>query len=83
MKKMAWTIDGRTYFLNPSYTQGSTGRIWVTGCEMYDKDNEYVGFWYRQNMPVNLIHLLTGHVKAYLSAVPKQTRKYTKRKSTR
>lgn len=72
MKRFTYHVDGRFYFLNPYYRESAGGRIWLEGCEMYDKDGEYVGYWYRHNMPVNLITEITKHVKVFLGLQPRR-----------
>lgn len=72
MKKFSWTIDGRMYFLTPTYKMSPGGRVWISGCEMYDKDADYIGYWYRENMPVNLIHAMARHVKVVLASEPRE-----------
>lgn len=82
MKRFTYTIDGHLYFLNPEYKVGGTGRVWLTGCEMYNREGDFVGYWYRHNMPVNLITEITKHVKLHRSQEPveKQAiRGYTRR----
>lgn len=86
MKRFTYSIDGRMYFLNPEFKRGPTGRIWVIGCEMYDKENEYVGYWHRHNIPVNLIRDMTRHVKMHDANTPTETqtvRGYQRRKPKR
>lgn len=60
-----YTHEGHTYRLVPIFTSGKR-RIWITSCEMYDMDNEFVGTWMRYNMPYPLILSLTRYVKEYI-----------------
>lgn len=70
-----YEANGFGYFLVPNFRRGSTGRIWVIGAEMYSRDKEYVGFWYRENMPQKLIHSLTVYVKEWETVLPTKRRR--------
>lgn len=65
-----YEVDGHGYFLVPTYRTGLRGRIWITGVEMYDREQEYIGYWYRENMPQKLIVALARFVKDWEVKTP-------------
>jgi len=74
MKKVFYQVDGHTYNLIPSYSLSGTGRVHVFGVEMYRPDGEYIGYWHRENIPLDLLRNLQRHVKAYLASTPAATK---------
>jgi len=61
--RLGWSVDNRMYFLQPTYRLSATGRVWVTGAELYDYLGIYKGYWYRHNMPIACINACARHVK--------------------
>lgn len=70
MKPFIYSIDGHAYKLVPEYTTGSAGRIWITGCQMFDMADQYLGYWYRHNMPAIVLRDALKHVKRTVVALP-------------
>lgn len=69
-----YEVDGHGYFLVPVYRTGVRGRIWIEGVEMYDRQQEYIGYWYRENMPAKLLHSLSRFVKDWAVKTPVRSR---------
>lgn len=65
-----YEVEGRGYFLVPEYKVGPKGRIYITGAEMYNKDQQYIGYWHRENMPEKLIHNLGAYVRDWRIRTP-------------
>jgi hypothetical protein len=63
VKNFLYAIDGHTYKLVIEYSGGGRRRCYVTGAEMYNLEGEYVGYWHRANIPVNLLKVMAQHVK--------------------
>lgn len=57
-----YRAEGHTYLLDPEVTIGKQ-KIRVTGCGIYTMQLEYLGYWDRFNMPVDLIRELTAWYK--------------------
>lgn len=57
-----YQVEGHTYVLDPEVII-SKERIRVTGCAIFNMQLEYLGYWDRFNMPVELINGLTRWYK--------------------
>lgn len=57
-----YSAEGHHYILDPEMMIG-VNRLHLTGCGIYNMDLEYLGYWDRFNMPIELVNGLTKWYK--------------------
>lgn len=57
-----YRAEGHVYLLDPEVTI-SLHKLWLVGAGIFTMQLEYLGYWDRYNMPVELIHGLTAWYK--------------------
>jgi len=57
-----YTIDGKMYRLAPDFNV-SIRQIYIKGCGLHSMEGEYLGYWDRYNIPLNVLHSITAWTK--------------------
>lgn len=70
--RYTYQMGDRVVYLVPEYTHKPNGSIRVIGCGITRKDGYYLGYWYRENMPVNLVVDMQRYVQEWLASIPKR-----------
>ena len=63
MKFYNYRSEGHSYRLEPDFSVTGSGAVRIIGCDMYNTENHYLGYWFRENMPLKLIAALELWVK--------------------
>ncbi len=72
MRRYSYRSEGHFYFLRPEYVKTGTGRIKLLGAEMYNWENQYVGYWDHFNMPLTLVLDLENWVRTHIVGHPNE-----------
>jgi len=60
---MIYEVDGKTYILEPDWHHNGRG-VYLAGAGLYTTSLEFLGYWHRKSMPLQVIKTLTEHVSA-------------------
>lgn len=66
MLKFTYRNHGRVHMLVPQFRFTTRTKFVIRGAEIYTPRNEYLGYWYGENMPHELRKQLHEHVKVWL-----------------